>query len=131
MEAWRDWYDGLAKPSWTPEAGTIGMIWGVLYPIIAITHGFVFVQVLRGRLPARVALPFAVNIVANLAFTPLQFGLQNLTLAWIDILIVLASIVWCMAAVWRHHRWVAIAQLPYLAWVATATTLQTYITFSN
>ena len=31
----------------------------------------------------------------------------------------------------RRERWVAIAQIPYLAWVSTATVLQTAITFSN
>jgi translocator protein len=131
MEAWRAWYEALSKPSWTPEAATIGTIWGVLYPIIAVTHGFVFVQFMRGKLKFAVVLPFAVNLAANLAFSPIQFGLQNLTLAWLDILVVLASIAWSMAAVWRHHRWVAVVQLPYLAWVATATVLQTAITFSN
>lgn len=131
MNSWQPWYDSLMKPSWTPDGSTIGAIWGVLYPIIAITHGFVFLRALQGKLPKYVALPFAVNLAANLAFSPLQFWLQNLTLAWVDILVVLASIVWCMVAVWKHHRWVAIAQLPYLAWVATATVLQTSITFSN
>ena len=24
---WRDWYDALDKPSWTPEPSTIGLIW--------------------------------------------------------------------------------------------------------
>lgn len=128
---WRPWYDALAKPSWTPDGGTIGMIWATLYPIIAVTHGFVFVQAYRNRIPRRIAIPFAVNLVANLAFSPIQFWLQNLPLAWLDILVVLGSIVWCMVAVWRHYRWVAIAQIPYLAWVSTATVLQTAITFSN
>jgi len=131
MDSWQAWYAGLEKPGWTPDGSTIGIIWGVLYPVIALTHGFVLVQALRGRLPRLVALPFALNLVANLAFSPLQFWLQNLTLAWIDILIVLATIAWSMIAIWRHHRWVALAQLPYLAWVATATVLQTAITFRN
>lgn len=128
---WREWYDGLTKPNWTPEPGTIGLIWSVLYPVIALTFGFVFVQAVRGKLPRRVAVPFGVNLAANLAFTPLQFGLRNLPLAAADILAVLGSIVWCMAAVWPHARWVALAQWPYLAWVGTATVLQLAITLWN
>lgn len=27
---WLDWYQSLAKPSWTPAPGTIGLIWQVL-----------------------------------------------------------------------------------------------------
>ena len=87
---WRDWYNSLAKPSWTPEPSTIGLIWQILYPIILITFGFVFVQAMRKKMPWKVALPFAINLVANLIFTPIQFGLRNLPLASVDILIVWA-----------------------------------------
>ena len=128
---WREWYDGLVKPSWTPEPATIGTIWSILYPVILFTFGWVFVQVLRGRLPWTVALPFAVNLAANLAFTPIQFRLRHLPLATADILVVLVTIPWMMAAVWRHSPWVALAQGPYLLWVSIATVLQVAITLWN
>ena len=86
---WREWYDGLIKPGWTPEPSTIGLIWQILYPIILLTFGYVFVQAIRKKLPWQVAIPFAINFVANLLFTPIQFGLRNLPLAAADILIVL------------------------------------------
>ncbi len=41
-----------------------------------------------------VALPFAINLVANLILTPIQFGLRNLPLAAVDILVVWATIIW-------------------------------------
>ena len=66
---WREWYDALAKPFWTPAPATIGLIWSILYPIILVTFGFVFVQAMRGKIPWRVALPFAINLVANLIFS--------------------------------------------------------------
>lgn len=129
--SWMDWYQSLARPSWTPAPATIGLIWQILYPIIAVTFTVVFWRVARRRLPARVALPFAINLIANLSFTPIQFGLRNLTLASIDILIVWATIVWAMVAIWKHARWIAIAQVPYLVWVSIATVLQLSITGMN
>jgi len=128
---WREWYDALAKPSWTPAPATIGLIWSILYPIILVTFGFVFVQAIRGKLPWRVALPFTINLVANLIFSPIQFQLRNLPLASADILIVLGTIPWMMLAVWPHHRWVTFAQVPYLVWVSIATVLQLAITAWN
>lgn len=128
---WMTWYKGLAKPSWTPAPSTIGLIWQILYPIILVSFGFVFVQAARRRVSRRVALPFAINLVANLAFTPIFFGLRNLPLATIDILIVWGTIVWMIAAVWERHRWVAVAQVPYLIWVSIATVLQLSITGMN
>ena len=132
MEAtWLQWYEGLQKPGWTPEPATIGLIWQVLYPLIAFSCIFVFLKACRGNLPWRVALPFAINLVANLAFTPIQFGLRNLLLASFDISVVLVTIVWGMIVIWRYQRWVAVLQVPYLAWVAIATVLQFMITWLN
>lgn len=128
---WKDWYDSLVKPSWTPEPATIGMIWQIIYPIILITFGFVFVQAIRKKVPLKVALPFAINLVANLIFTPIQFGLRNLPLAAVDIVVVWATIIWAMVAVWKHYKWVSLAQVPYFVWVSIATVLQLSITWSN
>jgi len=128
---WMAWYDALEKPSWTPSPSTIGLIWNVLYPIILITFGFVFVQAIRHKLPWLIALPFAINLVANLIFTPIEFGLRNLLLATLDILIVWGTITWMIFAIWRYYRWVAVAQVPYLVWVSLAMTLQLSITSMN
>ncbi len=128
---WIEWYNALSKPSWTPAPATIGLIWQILYPIILVTFGFVFVQAIRRKVPWRVALPFAINFVSNLIFTPIQFGMRNLPLAAFDILVVWATIIWMMVAVWRYYRWVAVAQIPYFVWVSLATVLQLSITWMN
>jgi translocator protein len=128
---WMTWYNGLAKPTWTPVPSTIGLVWQILYPIILVSFLFVFVQAARKRVGWWVALPFAINLMANLIFTPIQFGLRNLPLASVDILIVWGTILWMIFAVWRHYRWVAVAQVPYLIWVSIATVLQLSITWMN
>jgi len=128
---WMSWYESLAKPSWTPAPATIGLIWQILYPIILVSFGFVFVQAFRRKLPRVVAVPFAINLVANLIFTPIQFGMRNLPLASVDILIVLGTIIWMMVVVWSHYRWIAVAQVPYFVWVSLATVLQLSITAMN
>jgi len=99
--------------------------------VILVSFGFVFVQAFRKRLPWRVALPFAVNLVANLVFTPIQFGMRKLPLASVDILLVWATIIWMVVAVWRQYRWVAFAQGPFFVWVSLATVLQLNITAMN
>ncbi len=128
---WIEWYNSLAKPSWTPAPATISLIWTILYPIILVSFGFVFVQAFRGKVGWKVALPFAVNLVANLLFMPIFAGLRNVPLAAADILIVWATILWCVIAVWPVYRWVAVAQVPYFVWVSIATVLQLSITALN
>ena len=128
---WMEWYNSLVKPSWTPAPSTISLIWMILYPIILVSFGFMFVQAFRGKVGWKVALPFAINLIANLLFMPIFAGLRNVPLACVDIVIVWASLVWCVVAVWPHHRWVALAQVPYLLWVSVATVLQLSITAMN
>ena len=68
---------------------------------------------------------------ANLIFTPVKFGMRNLPLAAVDILVVWATNIWMVVAVWRHYRWVAVAQVPYFVWVSLATVLQLSVTAMN
>lgn len=125
------WYASLLKPWFAPPAWIFGPVWSALYVLILISFGFVFLRVLRKQWPWWVAAPFIVNLATNLAFSPIQFSLQNNLLALMDILVVLLSLLWMMAAVWKFARWVAWIQLPYLLWVSFATVLQASITWLN
>ena len=128
---WMNWYDSLVKPSWTPAPSTISLIWMILYPIILISFGFVFVQAFRGKVGWKLAVPFAINLVANLLFMPIFAGLRNVPLACVDILIVWATIIWCVIGAWPAYRWVAVAELPYFVWVSIAIVIQVSITEMN
>ena len=124
-------YMEWVQPSWAPPSWLFGPVWSVLYFIIAVSFGYVFLKVFQGEIPKIVALPFVINLIANAAFTPVQFGLQNLWLAAVVILVVLVTIPWAMYAVWPYAKWVAYAQIPYLVWVSFATVLQLTITYLN
>jgi len=125
------WYAQLVKPFFAPPASVFGPVWTVLYVVIAVSFGYVLLQTLKRRLPFGVLLPFILNLVFNLAYTPIQFGLKNNALASVDILLVLGTLVWAMAAIWPRVRWVALVNIPYLLWVAFATVLQLSITWLN
>ena len=129
-----NWYSQLIKPTWAPPSWIFGPVWTVLYAIIAVTFGTVFYKAFVGKLSWMVALPFALNLVFNLAFTPIQFGLKNNLLATLDILLVVGTLVWALVAVWHASpglRWVVYANIPYLLWGIFATILQITITYLN
>ena len=125
------WYASLIKPAWAPPSWLFGPVWTVLYCVIAISFGFVFYKALKREVPPRAALPFALNLIFNCAFSPIQFGLQNNMLAALDILFVLATLMWALATIYPRYRWVALANVPYLVWVSFATALQLTITHLN
>lgn len=126
-----NWYQQLAKPSWSPPSWLFGPVWTVLYIIIAVSFGAVFYRAYSGKLSWMIVLPFVLNLIFNFAFTPLQFGLKNNYLAAVDILLVLATLIWAMVVIWPQIRWVVYANIPYLLWVCFATVLQLTITYLN
>lgn len=125
------WYVTLTKPFWAPPAYLFGPVWTVLYILIAISFGFVFRLAWRKKSYRKLVLPFFLNLVFNLLFTPIQFGLRNNWLALLDILLVLGTLVWAMRSIYPKQPFVAYAQIPYLLWVGYATILQISITFMN
>lgn len=124
-------YQELVKPWWAPPAYLFAPVWTFLYILIAISFGKVFLMAWQKQIPTIVALPFALNLIFNFAFTPIQFGLKNLPLASLDVLLVLATLIWAMVVIYPHAKWVAYTQVPYLVWVSFATILQLTITFLN
>lgn len=125
------WYSQLIKPSWAPPSFLFGPVWTVLYIGIAISFGSVFIMAGQKKIAWIVALPFALNLLFNFAFTPLQFGLRSNVLASIDILLVLITLIWAMRSIFPHAPWITYAQIPYLLWVTFATVLQLTITYLN
>jgi len=130
MQAY-NWYQQLIKPSWAPPSWVFGPVWTVLYVLIAISFGKVFLMAWQKQIPVIIILPFVLNLVFNFVFTPIQFGLQNNVLAALDIILVLGTLIWATIAIYPYAPWVAYMQIPYLLWVSIATVLQFTITYLN
>ena len=126
-----NWYSQLIKPSWAPPSWVFGPVWTVLYVLIFISFGAVFYKVFNKELPLIILLPFALNLLFNFIFTPIQFGLQNNYLAAVDIVLVLGTLIWSMVVIYPHFKWIALMNVPYLIWVCIATTLQFTVTYLN
>jgi benzodiazapine receptor len=125
------WYQTLTKPEWAPPSWLFGPVWTVLYAVIAVSFGYVVYAYFKGLIPFWVLAPFILNLLFNLAFTPLQFGLQNNLLAAIDILLVLGTLGWALYAIHAYFPWVTYVNIPYFLWVSFATVLQFTITYLN
>jgi translocator protein len=128
---WSEWYQALEKPLWTPPPSVIGTVWGLLYPLIFATYGYVLFEVIKGRLRPVFLIPFVVNLIANFAFTYLFMGQKNLIGASIDVAVIWITIVATMIILWPNYRTVAYLQIPYLLWVTIAGSVMIAITILN
>ena len=130
MKAYK-WYSQLKKPKWAPPSWLFGPVWTVLYILIFISFGKVFLMAWQGELPLVIILPFVFNLFFNFIFTSIQFGLRNNLLAALDIILVWSTLIWAMFAIFTYAPWISYIQIPYLLWVTFATTLQFTITYIN
>jgi len=125
------WYKQLKKPTWSPPSWIFGPVWSILYIGIIFTYGTVGFMFAKSEISWLVLMPFILNIVFNLAFTPLQFQLRSNKLALLDIVLVLVTLIWALFAIYPFAAWISLANIPYLLWVSFATMLQTSITWLN
>lgn len=116
------WYATLAKPSWNPPNGVFGPVWSALYLGMAVAAWLVWRQ---GGLPgARLPLTlFGVQLLLNVLWSVIFFGLQNPSLAFGEVLILWAAIAATMVTFWRRSRVAGLLLAPYLAWVSFASAL--------
>ncbi|MCI5071548.1 tryptophan-rich sensory protein [bacterium] len=125
------WYQSLVKPSWAPPAWVFGPVWSFLYLLILVSFFYVGFLAFKKKISFIILLPFLLNIVFNLLFTPLQFSLQNNVLALLDVILVFLTLIWAMIVIYPFAQWVTWIQVPYLLWVSFAMVLQASITYLN
>lgn len=125
------WYDALAKPSWTPPGSLIGAVWSVLYGLMGVAAWLAW-RAGGGWRGARVALSlFAAQLVLNMLWSPIFFGLRALGAAFVEIVVLEAFVVATTVAFWRLRPLAGALMLPYVAWVAFAGFLNLTIWLLN
>ena len=116
------WFDALEKPSLYPPPALFGIAWAILYVLMGLALALVgSAWGARGRTVALIL--FAIQLVLNLAWTPVFFGAHQITGALVLILVLDVAVMATIAQFWRVRRTAALLMLPYLAWILFATVL--------
>ncbi|SDF97196.1 TspO/MBR family protein [Pseudonocardia oroxyli] len=113
-------YAGFVQPSWAPPSWLFGPVWTVLYLLIAVSGWLVW---RRSGLTAPAHVVYGVQLLLNMAWTPLFFGAGRFGLAFAEIVLLWLSIVATTVLFARHSRPAAWLLAPYLAWVTFASAL--------
>ena len=117
-----EWFRMLAKPDIFPEPKWFGIVWTILYIMIGFAVALVAsAWGARGRTAA--LWVFAVHFAINLAWSPVFFGLQQMTGALVVIVLMIVTLLAVIALFWKVRRLAAVLLLPYLAWICFAALL--------
>lgn len=126
-----NWYAGLEKPPLNPPNAIFGPVWSFLYVLIG-TSLFLVLRAKTSKLLLQPALSwFGVQLVLNLLWSLVFFGLQAPWLAFVVIICLLAAIIMTYLSFEPISKPGAYLLLPYLAWVSFATYLNGSVAYLN
>lgn len=110
------WYDGLAKPPWTPPGSVIGAVWTVLFALLAIASALAW----KNARPAGYTAVLAANLVLNVLWSYLFFARRDPAAAFLELLVLEASCLALIALALPLSHAAALLLVPYSVWVAFA-----------
>lgn len=117
------WYAALAKPSFNPPSWVFAPVWTALFLLMGIAAFLVWKRGWEKR-EVRIALGiFGGQLILNILWSALFFGLHSPLAAFIEIIILWLAILWTILAFRKISRTAAWLLVPYILWVSFASVL--------
>ena len=110
------------KPSITPPNYIFPIAWSILFLLIALSLSFAWLKA-DNQAKKKIAIIFGINFALNILWSIFFFGLQNPTLAFIDLILLWISILLMIFTVCKIYRPSSYMLIPYLLWVSFAGAL--------
>ncbi len=124
------WYLSLYKSSLTPPGFVFGIVWGILYVMLAIAGWQLYQdKQLINVTPLR--FTFGSQLVLNWLWTPLFFHLHWTGLALTCLIVIVLLTAWFLTIAWRQSRLLFWLILPYWFWVCFASYLNFFTWYGN
>lgn len=121
------WFEQLDKPAFYPPSETFGIVWSVLYVFIALAGWLAW----RSGGGSTTTVPWAIQLTLNLGWTLVFFGARAPVWSLLEIVLLMAAIIWTATVFSRYDKWATILFIPYILWVGFATVLTAAIVLSN
>ena len=124
------WFSALQMPAIYPPGWLFGVVWTILYALMGFAMAVIAAaKGARGRGAATLA--FVVQLVLNLAWSPMFFAYHQITGALALIVLLDLAVIVTIALFWKIRRSAALLMLPYLAWILFASVLTWQILQAN
>lgn len=114
------WYAGIIKPTFSPPNWVFGPVWTTLFALMGIASYIVWKKGFERR-EVRIALGmFALQLILNVTWSLIFFGLQNPALAFLEIIALWLAIALTIVSFYRINKNAAYLLIPYILWVSFA-----------
>lgn len=123
------WYAFLNKPTFSPPNWLFGPVWTILYTMIGISFYLIWINYKKNN---SWAIKFFIfHLLLNSMWSIIFFGLKNLSLALIEIVILWSSILYMIKNFYKINKLSSFLLIPYLLWVSFASILNLSIWMLN
>ena len=116
-----DWYNSLTKPPFAPPNEVFAPAWAFLYTTIFISL-FVYIFT-KSENKTSGYVYFVVQMILNILWSPVFFGMQNMILALVIIIFLDIFTVLTIAKFYKVSNIAGLLLIPYLLWLLFATYL--------
>lgn len=126
------WYPTLIKPSFNPPNWLFAPVWTLLFIMMGIAAGMIWNHLENQKeLVKKALLFFTVQLLLNALWSYLFFGLNNVLLALIEIVLLWLIIYETFYIFKKIDKKAAYLFIPYLIWVGFAAVLNGSIYYLN
>lgn len=126
-----NWYPNINKTALTPPSWLFGPVWSVLFIMMAIALYLAWSGRNKQKTRRKAAYLFFGQLAANVAWSGIFFGLQQIGLAFIEIIFLLILITYTLLAFYRLNKTAGWLMMPYFLWVCFAATLNFSLWLAN
>lgn len=150
----KGWYAGLEKPSFSPPNWIFGPVWTILFILMGISLYLVWAEKWQAKDSGRmqkikawniysqklwqgqwskinIILIFALQLILNIVWSFLFFGMHSPQLAFFEILMLWFTILFTILNFYRVSKLAAYLLVPYIFWVSFAAILNYFIWMLN
>ncbi len=124
------WYAFLNKPFFNPPSWLFGPVWISLYALMGISLYLIWSSKNSSEKSGSLKI-FGIQLVLNALWSIFFFGLQNLWLAFVEIIILWFAIFFTIKKSLKVSKKSAYLLIPYLLWVSFAAILNLSIALLN
>jgi translocator protein len=113
-----EWYQQI-KPTITPPNFVFPIAWTILFVLIALSLYLAWINAKKEQ-KNQIVIFYGINLVLNILWSVIFFGMGNPTLAFAEIILLWASIFFMIFAARKINKISAWFLVPYLLWVTFA-----------
>ena len=121
------WYSQIILPTFNPPSWVFGPVWNLLYIFMSVAAWIAWKKISDKK----ILQVYFVHLFFNSIWSIIFFGFHQIFIALIDLVIILAFIIWLMKIYYQDSKISFLLMIPYLLWSFYALILNTTIFYLN